>query len=173
MNAVAPRIEDKIDELLTVLDKDIENLQHTLKYLDELRSLVIKRDDVSLGKLLESIKADSDSFTAHESKRNLIRKELAAALDCEVGQLTLSALEEILPQEKSDQINSRKKSLKSLIEKLKTEHTGTVMLLSDCARFNSLLLRSIFNLGRSETITYSSNGAAKRQNDTTFVNLQF
>ena len=48
---------DKVDELLAVLDKDIEHIQRSLSRLNELRRLVIKRDDTALGKLLESIQA--------------------------------------------------------------------------------------------------------------------
>jgi hypothetical protein len=168
--SVAP---DKIDELLVALDKDIQHIQETLSRLDELRSLVIRRDDVSLSKLLEIIQAESDSYKSHELKRQSIREELAIALDCKSEQMTLSRLEAVLPSEKKAQIAERKTKLGALTAKLKKECLATAMLLSDCARFNTMLLRGIFELGRTGTITYNSKGSAKHQTNTAFVNLQF
>ena len=52
--------DDKINELLVVLDKDIEHIQDSLLRLDRLRSLLIKPNNESLERLLESIRADSD-----------------------------------------------------------------------------------------------------------------
>jgi len=162
-----------IDELLAVLDKDIQHIQESLSRLNELRSFVIKRDDVALGKLLDSIKAEASDYAANELKRQSIRKELATAINCKAEQVTLSKLETLLPEEKTAQINKRKSKLKALIKKLKKEHLSTALLLSDCARFNSLLLNSILNFGSKAAVTYNSDGAARRQTDTAFVNLQF
>jgi hypothetical protein len=173
MKAAVIEIEDKVDELLIVLDKDIQHIQQSLSRLNELRSLVIKRDDISMGRLLESIEAESDSYRSQESKRQSIRKELAIALDCNLKQMTLSRLEEALPEEKKAQVAEKKAKLRSLTEELKKEHLGTALLLSECARFNSLLLKGIFNLGKTEMVYYNPNGATKRQTDTAFVNLQF
>jgi len=173
MTAITAEIEDKIDELLSILDTDIQHIHETVSKLDELRSLVIRRDEVSLLGLLEAIKAQSQSYAVNELKRQAIRKELAIALGCNLEQVTLSGLEQILKDTKKAQIADRKVKLKTLTEKLKREHLSTTLLLSDCARFNSLVLRSIFDFGKATTVTYGSNGSARRQSDTTFVNLQF
>ena len=142
---------DKVDELLAVLDKDIEHIQRSLSRLNELRRLVIKRDDTALGKLLESIQAESDSYRSHELKRQSARKELAIAFGCSLKQMTLSRLEGVLSG----------------------EHLGTALLLSECARFNNVLLKTILDLGKTETVHYNCNGATSRQTETAFVNLQF
>jgi hypothetical protein len=169
----AVEIEDKVDGLLVVLDKDIRHIQESLSRLDELRSLVIKRDDAALGELLEKIRAESDSYAANESNRQSVRKELAIVLECDLEQMTLSKLEAALSEEKKTQVAQRKTKLRSLTKELKKEHLSTVLLLSECARFNRLLLSSIFDLGKIGTITYDSNGAASRQTGAGFVNMQF
>ena len=173
MKATAVGIEDKVDELLVCLDKDIQHIEQNLSHLNELRSLVIKRDDVALSRLLESIQAGADSYKSHELYRQSIRKELASALDCNPEQMTLSVLEISLPKTKRAQITQMKAKLRSLIEEFKKEHLSTALLLSECARFNNLLLKSIFDIGKTETVYYNSNGATKRQSDMAFVNLQF
>ena len=163
---------DKIDGLLVVLDKDIEHIQASLSQLSELRSLVIKRDDASLAKLLESIQAESDSYAANELKRQSIRKELATAFGCNLKQMTLSRLEATLSEEKKAQVAWRKDKLRSLIEELEKEHLSVALFLSECARFNNLLLKSIFDLGRTGMVYYDSDGSTRQQTDTAFVNLQ-
>jgi len=173
MKATAIAIEDKVDELLVFLDRDIQHIQESLLKLNELRRLVIKRDDAALGKLLESIQAEADSYRRHELNRQSIRKELANALGCNLKQMTLSTLEASLPKGKKAQVTQRKAKLRSLIKELKKEHLSTALLLSECARFNKLLLKSIFDVGKTEVVYYDSNGATRRQTDTAFVNLQF
>jgi len=166
-------IEDKVDQLLFVLDKDIQYLQQNLLRLNELRSLVIKRDESSLGNLLESIQPESVLYKENELKRQSLREELAIALDCSFKQMTLSRLEGALSGEKKVEVKQRKIQLQTLAEELKKEHLSTTMLLSDCSRFNSMLLTSILELGQAGTVTYSPQGSAKRQTNPAFVNLQF
>jgi hypothetical protein len=173
MNATATEIESKVDGLLAVLDKDIQHIHDTLSQLNELRSLVIKRDDTALARLLRSIRAEADSYAANESERRSVRRELAGAFGCNVEQMTLSRLETMLPEQKKVQVSNRKASLQALVKELKKEHLSTAMLLSECARFNSLLLRTIFDVGKTGTVMYSPNGASKQQIDKTLVNLQF
>ena len=173
MKSTATEIEDKVDELLACLDIDSQHIQESLSELNRLRSLVIKRDDAALGKLLEIIQAKSDSYRSHELKRQTIRKELANALGCNTEQITLSSLEASLPKEKKAQVTKKKAKLTLLIKELKKEYISTALLLSECARFNNLLLKSIFDLGKTGTVYYNSNGATKRQIDMAFVNMQF
>jgi len=173
MKTTAIEIEDRVDELIAVLDRDIQQMQESLSRLNELRSLVIKHDDAVLGKLLERIQSRSDSYKCNELKRQSIRKELAIILGCRVEQITLSRLEAELTGEKKAQVAERKTKLRLLADELKKEHLSTSLLLSDCARFNSVLLKGIFELGKAGTITYDSNGFAKRRTYRRLVNLQF
>ena len=173
MKSSSIEIEDKVDELLSCLDKDSQHIEESLSQLNKLRSLVIKRDDAGLGKQLEIIQAESDSYRNHETKRQSIRKKLAKALGRKTEEITLSALEASLPKEKMTQITERKAKLMALIQELKKEYLSTALLLSECARFNNLLLKSIFDLGQTGAVYYNSNGATKRQTDMTFVNMQF
>jgi len=172
MKPTATEIKDKVDELLTCLEKDSQHIQESLSQLNKLRSYVIKRDDSGLSKLLKTIQAETSSYRNHESKRQTIRKELANALGCNTEQITLSALEARLPKGKKEQIIKKKAKLMSLIKELKKEHLSTILLLSECARLNNLLLKSIFDLGKTGTVYYKSNGATQHQTDMAFVNLQ-
>jgi hypothetical protein len=164
---------NKIDELLIVLDVDIRHIQQTLSRLNELRSFVVKRDDISLAKLLETIQADMDSYNENELKRRSILKKLAKILNCSLEQMTLSKLQAVIPEQKKVQIAERKAKLISLTKELKREHLNTTLLLSECARFNNMLLKSIFDLRGTETVMYGSDGHTKRQDNIAFVNLRF
>jgi hypothetical protein len=173
MKTVPIQIEDKVDELMVCLEKDIEHIQESLSNLDKLRSLVIKHDDVALGQLLESIQARSDSYKQQETKRLSIRKELAKSLNFNINEVTLSKLGEFVSEGKKSRIIRCKTKLSELIRKLKKENMGTALLLADCARFNKLLLKSIFNFGNSEAVFYNANGTTKQRNEQAFVNIQF
>ena len=172
MKAAAASMEDKVDQLLVCLDKDAQHIQESLLQLNEMRRLVIKRDEAALGKLLESIQADADRYRRHELNRKSIRKELADCLGCGFEQMTLSALQASLPEEKKDQVARIKAKLRSLSAELKKEYLSTALLLSECARFNNLLLKGIFNLGKADSVHYNSSGATRRQVETAFFNLQ-
>jgi len=173
MKAATIEIEEKVDELLVCLDTDVRHIQESLANLHELRSLVIKRDDTALGKLLENIRASANKYSDNESNRQSIRKELANTLGCDIEQMTLSTLASYLPEDRSEQMTRMQTKLRALSGELKKEHFSTAMLLSECARFNSLLLRSVFDLSQTGAVYYNSNGATKRQVDTAFMNLQF
>ena len=174
MTATAISIEETVGQLLTVLDEDIRYLEDTVSILDELRSLVIKRDDVGLAKLFEDIASEVESRAANESKRQAIRKSLADALGCgSIGNVTLSKLESVLPVEGAAQVTERRTKLQSLVSELRKEYSATVLLMADCARFNKLLLESIFALNRSGPITYGADGTTRRQGDGSLVNIRF
>ncbi|MHC4707434.1 MAG: hypothetical protein ACYS8I_10160 [Planctomycetota bacterium] len=161
MSVVTVDIESKVDELLHLLDGDIQHIQENLSRLNELRSLVIKRNEADLKKLLESIRAESDSCRKHEVERTRLRKELAKALDCNLEDMTLSKLETMLSGEKRIEVAAKKAELKALAGRLKKEHLSTTMLLSDCARFNRQILKCIFDLGKMGIVYYDSKGSTK------------
>jgi hypothetical protein len=171
--SVVAIIEDRVDELIKVLDKDIEHIRDCLCRLDQLRSCIIKRDDVKLTRILTQIQAEADIYITNEQKRQSIREYLAHALDCNIDQINLSKLEAILPESIRAQIAQRKALLKTLVQQLKIEYSNTALLVSECARFNNLLLRNIFGHEHRATVTYSPDGSTKKQIGTSFVNLQY
>jgi len=113
------------------------------------------------------------TYIDNESRRKFVRKKLAAALNLNFKDVTLSNLINIIPEEKKQQLRDTKAKLSSLAQQLKREYAATAMLLSDCARFNNFLLNSLFNSRREETVTYTSAGSAKRQTEAVFMDLQF
>ena len=169
----ASAVEDKVEELLACLDEDARRIQESLSQLNQLRTLVIKRDDEALGKLLDNIQAQSDQHSRRQQDRQSVRMNLANAFGCDLQQLTLSALLEKLPAAKKERVNQMKAKLKGLVAELRKEYLSTVLLLSECSRLNNLLLKSIFNLGGIGDVYYSANGVVRRQSETAFVNLQF
>ncbi|MCD6392367.1 MAG: hypothetical protein J7M40_02555 [Planctomycetes bacterium] len=173
MSNSAIKIEDAVDKLLGVLDEDVRHIRKSLSRLDDLRHSVIKRDDASLHQLLEDAQSESGSYKNRAARRRLLREELAVALGCAPGQMTLSRLEAELSGARKAQVSERKMTLQTLIDRLRTEHTGTMMLLSDCARFNGMLLKSVLQLGQTGGITYSPRGSVQRQINTAFVDSQF
>jgi flagellar biosynthesis/type III secretory pathway chaperone len=169
-------INDKVDELLTVLDRDIRHIEESLSVLRQLRRLVLKRvpdqvGDTALSDLLQTTRQRKDEYTANESRRQSIRRDLADAFGCDIAQLTLTSLVNALSGEKKNQFAATQAKLKALIKELRKEHLSTAMLLSECIRFNNQLLRAIFDFGKTQTVLYGPGGTPKRQIDRSLVNL--
>ena len=172
MNKTEIQIEDKVHELLNVLEKDIEHLEQNLSKLNNLRTLVVKRDNVSLERLLDQIRKDAQEYEANEMSRKLIREQLAGILGCDCKQVTLSRLEEIVSQDCKVVIAQYKFRLSAMVKRLGAEHKSTTMLISDLAMFNRVLLDNIFKKSRLGGTTYNAGGTAQQQNNAAFVSFQ-
>ena len=173
-DGTAISLEGMAEKLLTVLDEDIGHLENTISTLNELRSLVIKRDDTGLAKLFEDVEAKVTSHAANESRRQSIRRELADARGYQhAEEVTLSRLEAVLPAETTAQVVHRRTKLQSLVGELRKEYSATVLLMADCSRLNRLLLESIFALNRSGAITYEADGTMRWQSDGGLVICDF
>lgn len=172
MSTATVEVESKVQELMAVLDRDIEHMQQSLGRLEELRVLVIKRDEAGLKELLEKIRVESESNAANERARQLLRAQLAQMCGHEPQQLTLSRLEAVLPDKFRLPLAERKSSLRALAGQLARENLSVGMLLADCARINNQLLRGILEHGGKGLVCYDASGAKQRQANTTFVNVR-
>ncbi|MBN2136645.1 MAG: hypothetical protein JW720_02450 [Sedimentisphaerales bacterium] len=172
MKSMTVEMEDNVGALLSVLDEDIRYVRESLVRLDEIRALVVKRDQAGLGRVLDAIRSESRAYSVNESKRQSLRRAFAGLMDCSVKEITLSRLEAGVHGDLRIEVCRRKAKLKSLTSQLKREYARTAALLSDCARFNSVLLREILHFGRAGTITYSSDGARRVEGDSVFVSMQ-
>lgn len=162
---VAIEIENRIDEMLKCLDVDIEHIKINLSRLNELRALVIKRDDTELMKLLNEIQMESDSYKEHEMKRQMIRNSLAKMLGCEIEKVTMSNLATMLSEEKRGHVNAKRNLIKSLVQNFKSEYASTVILVSECSRFNQMLIKSIFEPTKTNSVCYKPNGRVNEYRD--------
>jgi hypothetical protein len=172
MNALTPEITNNIDALLAALDTDIEQLSKSIEILNQLRALVVRRDENSLHGLLVTIRTDSQKYQHDESRRQSIRALLAKSLGCGSQQVTLTKLRAIAPAEMRSRISDTSEKLRALSGMLKKEYAATAALLTDCARFNRQLLQCI--LGRSaNAVTYNASGSAARRLDAAFMNFEF
>ena len=165
-------VEMNVERLLAVLDEDIRHLETTLVQLDMLRGLLIKRDDAALGHLLAEIRGRIEAYAGNEQTRQMLRADLAVALGCGMNRLTLSKLQSMLPEQQRASVAARQKRLGSLIAELKHEYTLTVALVSDCARFNRTLVRTLFGAGSQAGVLYNPGGQTRQQTNTTLMNLQ-
>lgn len=166
-------IEELIEELLSLLDADAVRLEITLRYLNDLRAGVIKRDEAAMAQLLETVKAEQNDRDALEDKRTALRRIAAAAFGCTADEVNLSRIMEYVMPPLRQQVAQRQQRLARLVEKLKTEYTATAMLLNECSRFNRMLLDSIIGSRCKGVATYNASGQMKRPNGSGFVAMQF
>ncbi|MCD4831067.1 MAG: hypothetical protein K8R02_04565 [Anaerohalosphaeraceae bacterium] len=173
MKTAMADIENTVEKLLSVLDVDIQQIQENISRLNDLRGYVVCRNEESLRNLLAQIRLSSQNYSQNELRRSMLRKQLATMLTCSESEITLTKLQGYLSEDKKVLAAQRKSKLQVLSVELMQEHRSTTMLLKDCANFNSLLLRSILEVGREGSVTYSSSGQAQNQRNNAFMNLQF
>jgi len=171
MQTLSLEFDNYIDPLIAVLDKDIEHIDSTVEMLDQLRGMVIKRDDKGLNLLVEKARIKSQNYTAIENRREMIRGELARIWGCRVSEMTLTKIIQILGPERSEQIRRTRDRLQRRLERFKAEHLSTYMLLSECSRFNGEMLSALLS-GRSDETTYNRRGSMNRHNGQSFVNMK-
>jgi DNA repair exonuclease SbcCD ATPase subunit len=176
---LSPALETRMTLLLEVLDEDIRHLERTLSRLDTLRSLLIKREDAALQQLLEEVRRQAEAYQANEQKRQQLRRELAAALGCAQGDLTLTRLQRALadtshpePPCWQDALADRQARLRSLAAQLKREYTLTVLLVRDCLRFNRSLMQIFFGIGGRGQATYSPTGAPRPESGAALMSMK-
>ena len=171
---MAPSVlEANVKALLVVLDNDIRHMQTVLQQLDQLRSLLIKRDDAGLEQLLVDLTSQAEVYAVNEQRRQTLRQALAEQGQCDIGKVTLSWLARSVPDSQRSDVLERQRKLKSLIDKLKRECALTSMLVVDCARFNQSLVRLFFGQSGRGGISYGANGAAVRRTDAALMSLHF
>lgn len=161
MNIPVQKIESVVRELLTVLDDDICYINISIEKIGQLKAAVIKRDEQDLRETMQLLESSRSQYQNVEQRRESLRGQLAKLFQCSPEDMTLSRLIEILEESRSqlaEQIRAKQKQLRSLVSKMKREHTGAIMLLRECARFNSMLIRSIF--GDRKNVTYTADGSS-------------
>jgi hypothetical protein len=172
MTMTLPVVDTKVEQFLAVLDEDIRHLETTLSRLDALRSLLIKRDDTALEKLLGEVRGQGQECSANERMRQSLRTALARSLGWSGSRLTLSGLRAVLPEPQRAAVTARQEQLKSLVARLHREYTLTAVLVADCARFNRMLLTTLLGPAGQWGITYRPNGAARQQANAVTMSLQ-
>jgi flagellar biosynthesis/type III secretory pathway chaperone len=172
-HALRPGTQVTMAALLDVLDEDVRHLESTLSRLNALRSLLIKREDAALQKLLEEVRGQADAYQANERKREQLRQDLAADLNCTARELTLSKLAGALAGHAVGlALVERQVRLRSLTAQLKREYMQTVLLVRDCIRFNRALLHVFLGSGGRGT-TYGATGAAQQEINGTLMSMTF
>lgn len=166
------QMEKDIVELLEVLDTDIVNIERDIKVLDELRKSLVTQNEQNMLRLLYVVRLSIQNRQSNEARRFRVRKRLADMLGIAVEKLTLSKLHGYIEEPYQMALAEKKNVLSQIVERFKTEHEATVFLLSDSARFNSLLLRSLIGLSSTESITYKP-GKVSRTDSAAFVNMQY
>jgi len=173
MSTNALDIERWVLELLIVLKQESEAMVLVETWLTQLWERVVERDESALEGLLREIQSKQGIMPQFEQRRQGIRLELAAVLGVPCDQVTLTTLEAVLTGELQNQVSNMKDHLRSQARALRVQHQSTVLFLADCARFNRLLLNSIFQNRHKNVTTYSPRGHAQHRRSSDLVNMQF
>ncbi len=173
----APPLSDeslaRVDKLLEVLDADIEHIELSLQWLDDLRCLVVKRDESAMSILLERIRTHSLEYEQIEKQRKVLCIAVAEGIGLDPAGITLSKIEERLSGSRKTAAGEKKARLRTLAEHLRSRYQSTATLLADCARFNGMLLNGILGSSKSNVVTYRPNGSVGRSGRGALMDIRF
>lgn len=168
---IAIDLTQKTRDLLSILQRDIDHIEWTILKLNQLRGFVIKRNEKGLLSLLEEIQTEAQEYSINEQTRNKTREQIAKEMGCPAEQLTLSALGNSIDEPLKSALGQIQKNIKAAAVNLNKEYFLTASLLKDCSRINSVLLKIIFEGGRS-LVCYNSAGQTTRQQDASFMSMR-
>ncbi len=166
-------IEEKTRQLLSVLNKEEITLEKAVKWLDQLREFIIKRDSVSLDRLLKEIRSASDTYAMNEYARQNLRRELSGMLEMDFEDVCLSAIADYASEDLRQELLETRQRLSQLGEVLKKKGRSTAMLVREYARLNTMMLNKLLQLGSSETMTYNADGRTGRSAHRALMNYHF
>lgn len=155
---ISQLIEPLVDELLAVLDEHGELLELKRSQMQELSAALLASDDSATEILLQQIEQAQRTEALLDGRLASLRDALADAFNCPVGEFKLARLIEELPSDMAAAVDARRQHIAEEVLKFRRQHLETAMLLSECARFTTLLLDCILPSGKT-VITYGVNGA--------------
>ena len=166
-------IAEQVETLQTVLDRDIDHLNFTTDVLDQLRSLVIKRDDSGLTALLDEVRTRNNAMRGQDEMREGLRTTLATVVGCSENTPTLSELVRWLPQSFASALQQKRATLQTQVETLQRQWQLTSLLLHDCARINRRLFEAIFKPPATQRRTYGPAGTQTSQAQSNLLNMHY
>ncbi|MFP3937100.1 MAG: flagellar export chaperone FlgN [Phycisphaerae bacterium] len=166
-----PQITETLAELLEVLDEEIAVLSDRLEQMELLSSAIAHRDDDAMEPVLDQMEQTQSRQQQTDTRLAKVREMLASLTGIPAGELRLWRLVRELPEPASGKIASRRHRLVELSDTLRRSHLRTVLLLAESARFNRLLLETMFPAGEPVT-TYDSGGTDHWRPDTGLVDTE-
>ena len=171
MISTAADITDLVNELLSVLDEEIALLDLRRSQLEAVSRAVIDRDDDALERLIGQIEQAWHSQVRGDLKLKALCRALAESLGQSQQKVKLVELSDKLPKAQRLDVDLRRGRIVLQAQRFRKQHLETVVLLSECARINRLLLEGL--LPGSETVTtYEKGGAAMWRSGTHLVDAE-
>jgi hypothetical protein len=171
MIAPCPITPTQIHSLEGLLDEEAALLVLRHSQLGSLCAAIVERDESAVERILDQIEQAQELQTIGDQKVAALRDELACRLGVQARALRLSALIERLPAWCQAGMLTRRRRVLDLAERFRVQHMRTVMLLSECARINRLLLEGLFPRCQAVT-TYGADGSQNWRVDAGLVDTE-
>ena len=159
------------DELLAVLDQEIDLLRRRDAQLAGMSAAICQRDEERLEALLEDLERSQQRQAAADENLKALLTSLGQAVHCPTEHLKLAALAAALPDQQRLALDCRRQEIILLTEKVCQKQLETMMVLSECARINRLLLSALFPDSEA-TMTYGVGGPEVWRPDTGLVDAE-
>lgn len=171
MIAPCPITPAQVHSLEGLLDEEAALLVLRHSQLGSLCAAIVERDESAVERILNQIEQAQQLQTIGDQKVAALRDELAGRLGMDSRTLRLSALIEQLPPHCQAGMLTKRRRVLDLAERFRVQHMRTVMLLTECARINRLLLEGLFP--RCQAVTaYSADGSQTWRAEAGLVDME-
>ena len=171
MTISLPSLRAHLGELLAALDEEIRLLDLRRSQLEALSVAIVARDDARMEALLQQTQATAQMQADVDERLERTRRALAVGLGCPPDEMKLQRLTEMLHGRERAELESRRRRIVELAQRLRQQHLQTSVLLSECARINRLLLEALFPQSKGVD-TYSNGGQERWWPETGVVNAE-
>ncbi len=171
MNPCDPALNPLLDELLSILDDELALLDRRRDQLHQLFEVVMAREYIRLGGLLEGVEAIQRDQAGVDIRLAAARRNLARRLGCDEQNLRLSEVIDLVGGRKGARIELRREQIIAQAEKIRKDNWQVATMLGECTKINRSMLEAIFP-HKTRVTTYGSRGSKTWQSSQSLVDSE-
>ena len=151
-----PTLDRLLPDLLALLDSQVVSLGKRLGQMQELSQAMLDRSQERMDELLDEMEKAQQEQQLADIRLSAMRTTLARAVKVPVASFRLSHMLNLLPPDKSADLQFRRQQVIELAQRLRSEHMRAAVLLTEASRVNRMLLEAL--MGSAGVLTYGQGG---------------
>lgn len=161
-----------IDNLIKIFDYERKLYAQILEEAEQKTDIIVKGDVNSLENITLKEQKIISNLEMLNNEREKIVAQIAKKLGKKPGELTVSGVAEILPEDKARKLLSIRDSLKETIEKLKVKNDINQKLLNNAIEYINFSLNLIMQPS-PQTTQYGRKGTEKQLNSGNVLDIKY
>ncbi len=158
MISMTPNLAQLIAAFVAGMNEEKELLELKGAHLEALSTAILTRDDESLPEVMRQMEQAQILQDATDQKLLIIRNEIANVLAWPLELVTATKLATQLTGPDKANVEQSRQKIIEIAGQVRRQHLETVLLLSECAKINRMLLEGMFGKQAQPLQTYGRSG---------------